>query len=269
MRHATSTVSLRESGSVDSILAGTSASHACNHNKKRLRAPVRAAARLGLIAYLALLVVVSGSAQDVITLPLDANGKLVLPPGAITEAAYVIGAFAGTGEQGFHGDGGLAIEAHFHNPGGIAVDAAGNVYVADTNNGRVRRIDQAGIITTIAGTGERASAGDGGPAVEAQLLGPTAVALDSSGNLYIAESAGNRVRKIDAMGTISTVAGTGVAGSQGDGGPAVEAQLNWPVAVVIDAEGNVLSSDSRGHRVRKVSLDGTITTIAGTGSRGG
>ena len=269
MRHATSTVSLRESGSVDSILAGTSASHACNHNKKRLRAPVRAAARLGLIAYLALLVVVSGSAQDVITLPLDANGKLVLPPGAITEAAYVIGAFAGTGEQGFHGDGGLAIEAHFHNPGGIAVDAAGNVYVADTNNGRVRRIDQAGIITTIAGTGERASAGDGGPAVEAQLLGPTAVALDSSGNLYIAESAGNRVRKIDAMGTISTVAGTGVAGSQGDSGPAVEAQLNWPVAVVIDAEGNVLISDSRGHRVRKVSLDGTITTIAGTGSRGG
>ncbi len=208
MLYANANPSLRGSGSVDSILAGTRASHAWNHNKKRLRAPVRAATQLGLITCLALFVVVPGPAQEVMTLPLDANGKPVLPPGAVTEPAYVIDAFAGTGEQGFHGDGGPAIEARIHNPGGIVADAAGNVYVADVNNGRVRRIDQAGIITTIAGTGERGSAGDGGPAVEAQLLGPTAVALDSSGNLYIAESAGNRVRKIDVMGRISTVAGT-------------------------------------------------------------
>ena len=261
-------LSLRVPSCLDSMVTSAHASLGCGR-KQRLRTPVRAAAQLGLMACLALFVGASGAAQEVITLPLDANGKPLLPAGAVTETAYVIDAFAGTGEQGFHGDGGLATQARFHNPGGIAVDAAGNVYVADTNNGRVRRIDQAGIITTIAGTGERGSTGDGGPAVEAQLLGPTAVALDSRGNLYIAESAGNRVRKIDVMGRISAVAGTGVAGSQGDGGPAVEAQLNWPVAVAIDAAGNILISDSRGHRVRKVSLDGTITTIAGTGSRGG
>ena len=106
MRYATANPSLGESGSVDSMLAGSSASHTCNHNKKRLRAPIRAATQLGLITCLALFVVVSGPAQEVVTLPLDANGKPVLPPGAITETAYVIDAFAGTGEEGFHGDGG-------------------------------------------------------------------------------------------------------------------------------------------------------------------
>ena len=232
-------------------------------------ASVRAVFQLGLMACLSLLIGTSAVAQEAITLPLDANGKPVLPRGAITETAYVIDTFAGTGEQGFHGDGGPATQAHFHNPGGIAVDAAGNVYVADVNNGRVRRIDQAGRITTIAGTGERGSAGDGGPAVEAQLLGPTAVALDADGNIYFTEISGHRVRKIDVTGRISTVAGTGAAGSEGDGGPAVEAQLNWPAALAIDAAGNILIGESRGHRVRKVSREGTITTIAGTGSRGG
>ena len=229
---------------------------------------VRAVFQLGLMACLALLIGISAVAQETITLPLDASGKPLLPPGAVTETAYVIDAFAGTGEQGFHGDGGPATEARFHSPGGIAIDSVGNVYVADVNNGRVRRIDQAGMITTIAGTGERGYAGDGGPAVEAQLLAPSAVALDASGSLYIAEVAGHRVRKIDTTGTISTVAGTGTAGSEGDGGPAVEAQLNWPAALALDAAGNILIGESRGHRVRKVSLEGTITTIAGTGSKG-
>ena len=232
-------------------------------------ARLRAVFQTGLMACLALLLGTSAVAQEAITLPLDADGNPVLPTGAITETAYVIDAFAGTGEQGFHGDGGLAIHARFHNPAGIAVDAAGNVYVADVNNGRVRRIDQAGMITTIAGAGESGSAGDGGPALEAQILGPTGVALDASGNLYIAEVGGNRVRKIDVEGRIITVAGTGVAGSEGDGGPAVEAQLNRPVTVALDSAGNILIGESGGHRVRKVSLEGTITTVAGTGLRGG
>ena len=111
------------------------------------------------MACLALLVGTSAVAQEAITLPLDASGKPVLPRGAITETAYVIDAFAGTGERGFYGDGGPAIYARFKSPGGIALDAAGNLYVADTNNGRVRRIDPSGNITTIAGNGEQGSAG--------------------------------------------------------------------------------------------------------------
>lgn len=232
-------------------------------------ASIRAVFQLGLMACLALLIGTSAIAQEAITLPLDANGKPVLPPGAVTETAYVIDAFAGTGEQGFHGDGGPATQAHFRGPGGIAVDAAGNVYVADANNRRVRRIDTSGMITTVAGNGEQGSAGDGGPATEAQLNVPTDIALDAGGNLYVAEAVGNRVRKIDATGKINTVAGTGVQGSEGDGGPAVEAQLNRPLTMTVDAEGNIFIGEYNGYRVRRVDLEGTITTIAGTGIKGG
>lgn len=230
---------------------------------------VRAVFRRGLMACLALLIGTPAVAQEAITLPLDANGKPVLPPGATTETAYVIDAFAGTGEQGFHGDGGPATQAHFRGPGGIAVDAADNVYVADANNRRVRRIDTSGVITTVAGNGEQGSAGDGGPATEAQLNIPTDIALDASGNLYVAEAVGNRVRKIDTTGKINTVAGTGVQGSEGDDGPAVEAKLNRPLTMTVDTEGNIFIGEYNGYRVRRVDLEGTITTIAGTGNKGG
>ena len=269
MRYAIANLTLRESDSVDSMLAGRSASHTCDYNKQRLRASVRALFQLWLLACLGLLVGASAVAQEVITLPLDGNGYPLLPPGAVTETAYVIDAFAGTGEQGFHGDGGPAIQARFQGPGGIAVDAAGSVYVADANNRRVRRIDASGTITTVAGNGEQGSAGDGGPATEAQLNIPTDIALDASGNLYIAEAVGNRVRKVDATGKISTVAGTGVQGSEGDNGPAVEAQLNRPLTMTVDAEGNIFIGEYNGYRVRRVDLEGTITTIAGTGIKGG
>ncbi|MDE0265148.1 MAG: hypothetical protein OXJ37_22290 [Bryobacterales bacterium] len=232
-------------------------------------ASIRAVCQLGLMVFLGLLIGTSAVAQEVITLPLDANGKPQLPPGAVTETAYAINAFAGTGEEGFHGDGGPATQARFHTPGGIAVDTAGNVYVADSNNRRVRRIDPSGNIATIAGNGRQGSAGDGGPATAAQLFNPSDVAVDASGNVYIAEGLGNRVRKIDATGTISTVAGTGEAGSGGDGGPAAQAQLNRPSAIAVDADGNIFVGEYAGYRVRKIDTVGTITTIAGVGTKGG
>ena len=230
---------------------------------------VRAVFQLGLMACLALLIGISAVAQETITLPLDASGKPLLPPGAVTETAYVIDAFAGTGEEGFFGDGGPAIQARFHTPRGIAVDARGNVYVADSNNGRVRRIDPSGGITTIAGNGRWGSSGDGGLATAAQLSIPNDVAVDAGGNIYVTEGGGNRVRKIDAMGAINTIAGTGAEGSEGDGGPATEAQLNRPNAIAVDADGNVFVGEYSGYRVRKIDAAGTITTIAGIGTKGG
>ena len=257
-----------EPSCADSIIVGS-----CGPRRAKqehgLAVPVRTPAQLGLVVCLALLFGASGVAQDAISLPLDANGEPILPPGAISETAYIIDAFAGTGEEGFHGDGEPATEAQFRGPGGIALDSAGNVYVADANNRRVRRIDTTGTVTTIAGTGELGSAGDGGLAVEAQLFVPTDIAFDGSGNLYIAEAAGNRVRKIDTTGRISTIAGTGEKGSEGDGGQAVEAQLNRPLAMTVDEEGNVFIGEYNGYRVRKVDLEGVITTIAGTGIKGG
>ena len=241
----------------------------CRNPVRCHSARVRAVLQLGLMACLAFLGGTAAVAQEVMTLPLDANGEPVLPPGAMTETAYVIDAFAGTGERGFDGDGGHATQARFNGLGGIAVDASGNVYVADANNRRVRRIDASGMITTVAGNGELGSAGDGGSAIEAQLNIPTDIALDASGNLYIAEAVGNRVRKIDTTGKISTVAGTGVEGSAGDGGPAIEAQLNQPLAMAVDAAGNIFIGEYGGYRVRKVNLEGTITTIAGRGTKGG
>ena len=126
------------------------------------------------------------------------------------------------GERGYGGDGGPATQAQLAHPFGIEVDGDGNVYIADTENGRIRKVDAAtGIISTIAGTGNQDDGGDGGPATQAQLDGPHGVAFDAAGNLYIADAWSKRIRKVDAAtGTISTIAGTGERGYGGDGGPA-------------------------------------------------
>ena len=178
--------------------------------------------------------------------------------------------FAGTGVQGFAGDGGAAVSARLDNPLGVAVDAAGIVYVADYGNRRVRRIGLAGGIETYAGAGSPSdgSAGDGGPASEALLDGPAGVAVDVSGNLYIAEYLGRRVRRVGADGVIATVAGTGEAGSAGDGGPASEALLDGPAGVAVDVSGNLYIAEYLGRRVRRVGADGVIATVAGTGEAG-
>ena len=183
-------------------------------------------------------------------------------------ASGTITTFAGTGERGWAGDGGPAGEALLASPSGIAVDAAGNVYIADTGNRRVRRIDPSGTITTFAGTGERGWAGDGGPAGEALLASPSGIAVDAAGNVYIADTGNRRVRRIDPSGTITTFAGTGEPGTEGDGGPATAAQFVAPRDVVADAFGNVYVVDTGNHRLRRIDTSGTITAFAGTGERG-
>ena len=184
------------------------------------------------------------------------------------DAEGVITTIGGTGERGFGGDGGPATEAQFNFPTGLAVDGSGNLYVADTGNTRIRRIDAEGVITTIAGTGERGFGGDGGPATEAQLSSPFGLAVDGSGNLYVADTNNHRIRRIDAEGVITTIAGTGEGGAGGDGGPATEAQFSSPYGLAVDGSGNLYVADLSNHRIRRIDAEGVITTIGGTGERG-
>ncbi|MEU3002490.1 RICIN domain-containing protein [Streptomyces sp. NPDC006995] len=175
---------------------------------------------------------------------------------------------AGTGTAGFKGDNGPAASAQLKNPRGVAVDSAGDLYVVDSENHRIRKITTDGKITTIAGTGVAGFGGDAGPATAAQLNIPYSVAVDSAGVLYIADYQNHRIRKVAADGKISTVAGTGVAGFGGDGGPAVSAKLNYPNAVVLDSAGVLYLSDLDNRRIRVITADGKISTIAGTGTAG-
>ena len=180
----------------------------------------------------------------------------------------MIDTLAGTGWQGYAGDSGPAASAALRFPRGVATDTAGNLYVADPRDHRVRRIDAEGMITTLAGTGQRGYTGDGAPAAEARLDHPEGVAADRAGNVYVADSANHRIRRIDAEGTITTLAGTGERGYSGDGGLAAEARLAFPADVAVDASGNVYVADSWNHRVRRIDAEGTITTLAGSGFPG-
>ncbi|MFA6112244.1 MAG: IPT/TIG domain-containing protein, partial [Candidatus Latescibacterota bacterium] len=249
---------------------------------------------------------------------LDAQGALyisvfardvvrrVSPDGIITT-------IAGTGVAGYAGDGGPATQAKLSSPHGVAVDQLGNVYFADHVGNRVRRVSPDGTITTFAGTGIAGRAGAPGPATQAQLDGPTGVAVDATGNvyicdigrvskvdltgmlsalvvnagphfgpgnalalrlggdlgdLYVSDTGGNRVLRLGPDGALTTVAGTGQAGSGGDGGPATEAQLNGPIGIAVDSAGNLYIAEWNGYRVRRVGIDGMISTFAGTGEAG-
>lgn len=247
-----------------------------------------------------LLVVLSAHAQSIVTfagggrvdgqlvtdisissprgIALDHAGNLFLALDAgtilrVDAATKRVTTFAGTGALGYEGDGGPAVKARLNEPVTIVFDADGNLFIADSENGRIRRVDAAtGIITTFAGGGDpSAGNGDGGPASEATLQEPWGLAIHA-GYLYVSESGagGNRVRRIDlATATITTYAGSGTnpaGGFSGDGGPALSAQLHRPVGLALDPDGNLYISDDQNLRVRKVDTNGIITTYAGGGS---
>ena len=187
--------------------------------------------------------------------------RRVDPSGTVTT-------IAGTGEYDFIKDDGPAVAAWLDSPSGVAVDDAGNLYIADTCNHRIRRVDPSGAITTVAGSGDDGYSADGRPALAARLYRPQGVAVDAAGNLYIAETGTNRIRRVDVSGAITTIAGTGRFGYSGDGGPAVKAQFGSPADVALDDEGNLYIADTLNSRIRRVDPSGIITTIAGTGEHG-
>lgn len=171
---------------------------------------------------------------------------------------------AGTGVFGFNGDGAPATSIQLGSPNGVAVDGAGNLYIADTFNQRVAKVDPAGSLTTVAGTGVSGFSGDGGPATAAMLSLPFAVHVDGAGTVFVADTANNRVRRVDpGTGLIDTVAGNGLFGFGGDGGPATAAVLAFPSGVALDAAGNLLIADRLNHRVRRVALNQAPEADAG------
>ncbi len=180
----------------------------------------------------------------------------------------IITTIAGNGSAGYSGDGGPATAADLSDPFGTAIDAAGNVYIADYTNNRIRMVNTSGIISTFAGNGTPAYGGDGGPATAASIYDATGICFDPAGNLYIADYYNNRIRMVNTSGIISTFAGNGVASYSGDGGPATAAEINQPVDVMIDASGNIYAQEWAGFRIRKISTAGIITTYVGTGIAG-
>jgi len=200
----------------------------------------------------------------------DSNGNLYIADSHNQRirvvSSGVISTFAGNGTAGFSGDGGSATQASLSLPTAVAVDSAGNVYIADTDNHRIRKVS-GGVITTVAGDGEQIYSGDNGAATAAGLDSPTSVAVDAAGNLYIADSHNETIRKVDTNGIITTIAGNHTLGFSGDGSTATQAALADPTGVAVDAQGNVYVTDSRNNVVRQIS-NGVINTIAGSGAEG-
>jgi trimeric autotransporter adhesin len=205
-------------------------------------------------------------------LTVDSQGNLYIADLPICQVRRVdattgiITAFAGTGGCGSGGDNGPALQAQLNQPSGVVFDAQGNRYISELIGNRVRRVDRNGIITTVAGIGNIGFGGDGGSATQALFSAPRSVAVDPSGNVWVADRDNQRVREFQVGGNIATAVGIGA--SLGDGGPASGAKLLGAFSVARDGNGNVYIGDFDNSRIRKVSLGGTVSTIAGTGRTG-
>jgi sugar lactone lactonase YvrE len=200
-------------------------------------------------------------------LAVDSQGRLYFGQGSVirtVDKAGVITRFAGSGAGGFSGDGGPATAAGISVVTGLAFDPDGNLYLSDAGNSRIRRIDTHGIITTVAGNGTRGFGGDGGAATAANLSSPWGLAHDTAGNLYIADAGNGRIRRVDPSGVITSVAGDGTSGYDGDGGSATDTALNYPVGVAVDGGGDVFVSEWGNCLVRQVEAgSGRIHIVAG------
>jgi RHS repeat-associated protein len=192
----------------------------------------------------------------------DGNRRSV--QGVVTNT--IITSVAGNGTYGFLGDGGLATQASLRFPWGAAVASDGSLYISDSGNQRIRRVAPDGTITTVAGSGTGGFNGDGGTALEAWFISPGGIAIASDGSLYISDSGNNRIRRVGPDGIITTIAGNGTATFSGDGGSATQASLSFPDGLAIAADGSLYISDSASNRIRRVGLDGVITTVAGNGT---
>lgn len=186
----------------------------------------------------------------------------------ISIKAQVINTIAGNGASTYAGDGGPAINASMSEPEGVTIDAAGNIFIVDEDNNVIRKVNTSGIISTFAGTGTIGYSGNGGAATSATLNSPSGAVIDRKGNLFIADTWNNAIRKVDTAGKIWTVAGNGIGGYSGDNGQATLAHLNLPEGIAVDPQGNLYICDSGNNCVRKVDTSGIITTIAGTGAAG-
>jgi hypothetical protein len=183
----------------------------------------------------------------------------------------VVSTVAGNGKKDYSGDGGKATDASLREPNDCILDGAGGLLIADVADWRIRRVDlKTGIITTFAGTGkpktkvDRSQIGDGGPASKSIIVGARAVCVDGQGNVYICEREGNAIRKVDARGIITTIAGTGAAGYTGDGGLAIKATFRGPKAIRCDRFGNIYVVDTENHAIRKIDVkSGIVNTVAG------
>jgi len=201
----------------------------------------------------------------------DGNGNLYIADAAdhrvrVMNTDGIVTTIAGTGRPGFSGDGGVASLAQLNRPYGVAADSAGDIYIADLGNARVRRVDTHGVITTVAGGGstEPNNTGEGIAALDAQLASPRNVVAAADGSVYFSDFDGQRVFRVDSSGMLTTVAGTGAQGFSGDGGKAISAEIAYPAGLAVDASGALYIADSGNGRVRRIA-NGTITTVASVG----